>query len=1408
MKNLKKLLVALLAVAVLVIGVAVFASAADIRPVGDIEIARRMLASVESAGNLTAKAQAMRRLDTYVEDHQFLEDDKDTFLEIEYKDAQEALIGKTVEQTDGFLDIVVNPDTLLEDARELLEGVRGLLGSTDARGYFDTNAEEYLKLGKRVTVAEAILNLRKVTESSALREKGAALKTLVAYMEANTFDQTLPDYQTLSEQYDSVKATVSAQILAEANRLCGEAIDPAATDAESAEKYEQMLSLTSVCYFDADSAGYNSFSMRVSLAKAYQLYRKVLSAPDLLRRAGAFKTLANYKNNTTLDENETEVQTFHTSYNETETQIVADVLVAADEKLRDIAQDGTAAGVLAKCNDLANFLNTCYLRPAESATYARKLEVARCWQPVNDMLAEEDLFARSQKLKANADILESKSFSAADEYENAVLSAYTTLRDDTLAKTWVELKKLGDLATNDEASFGERSGALKELKAKMEICYLDTKADEYTALKEQVAQADAYLANSVKENLHQMLEDALAIEDTDARATALADVHAAVNSYNLSDEDPEIAAFLKQLAYADLDVLVEYAMAAMNDTTGTYDALAAKVRAVNGFITENSDLILSEDAQYNAFAEKFLPVQTAFNEQTEGQLRDLIAEAQTKSGTDLVWATMRVTGFIKMQHFAGITDSARELLAQVQVLEQKAEEYRERVRTERDKTISLSEFTTVPKAQYTFDSAAASKPTFSNNGSTTSCTIDLTNGGYKSAGCVTVRTDAKGKDSFMDLPLNGLTLGCTVLEFDITTFDTLTPYIYLESKAQYTGGGTWWTGFMKMRDGVLSSYDGSKVYQTNAIVPGAWTHLAFAFNTFTYEITAYVNDQKVGSCSIKKDKEFTLPSIRLGTSSASDSSFSVDNIISYYGTAPRTYDRFTSMEKEDYFRYCAGILQTFASDPSKFKATDVKVAYDKALELFATLWDKENNTLKGSESYADQAGLIADCEYFASYDATVLDAALNEVAYTNARKMADELKAIARGAATISTRLGKIAEIKQYLSENSNYLAAGTDAYKEIEGVLNAVQTEIEIDTSALELDKLITNLENARTLNAKRSYINQIGKYDLSVMPDYMASRIASYNKIRQGMETAIRVENTDLFIGTMRKFAEYETVEDALADYENLARFMKLARQVYLSGMYNETARGFSEAKETYDKFAEPFYNRLQQEHVRVLTGYIENYNKAIAFIEKLGITSFMRDYFTTQDIDMNNSSIRTIYDTLLIYEETQDQLQSSYEELLQTNSALFVSIVSRMELVESYQELLALYNEAASSYYYMNVDSDAVQQATAKYTAYGEKLKQWEDASLAFIAKVALIPADANRIQMYRALVNACRAMDGIAPDYNGVSAALAVYNRAAQAYTDGIRVMNTEVTVSTGAMYTVRASFSGVKQAVAAFKKFYD
>lgn len=768
------------------------------------------------------------------------------------------------------------------------------------------------------------------------------------------------------------------------------------------------------------------------------------------------------------------------------------------------------------------------------------------------------------------------------------------------------------------------------------------------------------------------------------------------------------------------------------------------------------------------------------------EAQSLVDTAQHSAGFAKVDAYLAAAGFVEMN---GVTDAS--VLSSLAALGEEVSAIRKAAKTATENEIALAEYEGKIKVG-PYDFATKDSKSFKPAGGAT-FVLD------EARGCETVRAAAGIGDHYISTSMANAAQD-SVYEIDVTSFDTFPTNLYFETKASFTdGSGTTWVGLGRIKSGSLYTYKGSTLIKANIIHLGAFTHLAFAYHVATATIDVYVNDEFITTTSIRGAKDFTFTEVRVGSADGTASSYSVDNVLSYVGTAPRTLDRMERISDEEYFLLAEKILTEYSNGTSTRVADDIRRALWIGADVLPRIYDFSSSSLFAGE-YEDGAALLASVGRYLALDVSDIRYSLS----THVLSLADErlaaLLAIVRGIDTIDARLKAATDLEKFVASSKEDIPVGSEAYLRYTAAIRQAREDVAEDEEVKAAFALMDKFDSAVSDPHRRLLADRIEKYGISSFPSFASARVADYQTKLRSFE---RRENLMIFRAVADKFAAYETVASALDNYGTLSEAFKRAYFIDRDGEIDTADSAYLPAKTVFDTFCPAFYDRWQDETAERLGALAGQYRTTDSYMEKLGVIRAMRQIFEEESPDTSRPTLCDLADTLAGFEAEEPDLLSEYERFLDENTAALIDAMDRIEQATTYAEFLSAYNASRGYDHFLNIASVEARQAYERYEHATERKAQVEAAAKDFAVKVELIRFASGADEVYAAICAASAAQQAVFADCPGVPAAAEKLADYVAQYESDRLLTDASLRVTYAVVGTLRANFTPALPALSVF-----
>ena len=600
---------------------------------------------------------------------------------------------------------------------------------------------------------------------------------------------------------------------------------------------------------------------------------------------------------------------------------------------------------------------------------------------------------------------------------------------------------------------------------------------------------------------------------------------------------------------------------------------------------------------------------------------------------------------------------------------------------------------------------------------------------------------------------------------------------------------------------------------TGAIERECWFHLTFTFDPVTRKGKLYLNYDYLFEIAYNAVWEFQ--GIRMNQN-IWDQEVRLDNIEFYQGTEPRIYDKFRLMALDEQFQYYVEYMNDEAN-----KSLSRNNAYKKAEQLLNTYKEDYLNNPELSanrDRYQQYVDAFTACDYNAirsdamKENIKILSGYVGELA-TLAEKM---------DSSNLEALNNSIAKIDAFVKENSELINRGDTSeggYQDQMAIVANVKKGIVKIDNAKVFVAAMEKFERATTYSTmlKRAEAAKI-IYDLfeySELPDDDPIRkdpiiTAFEEKINKGVPAGEKIsifEYYDNMEKTMlarliyentKKIIECNNIITSLEGYESTVGFWRenaefitpyatVVRDIVNPGLYDASVEGVDAAVEEFRKLDVYFYKQLQKEHIAAIKTQLEKYNQTDKYIEKVAICTALLSYIDPEgdnDLAINNTyltpevayaikdemkELNDLKVAVMVYNEELALRYEDYNDVLASNTARFLSIITRMNTVVTYEELKPLLDEAKKYYYGINLENEEIVAAAETYDKYRIMIGDWEENGTVFVGLVNELK-EAEKLTgieredaIYSIIAKCSLCVDRVDITMEGVDVAMKAYTR---------------------------------------------
>ena len=619
----------------------------------------------------------------------------------------------------------------------------------------------------------------------------------------------------------------------------------------------------------------------------------------------------------------------------------------------------------------------------------------------------------------------------------------------------------------------------------------------------------------------------------------------------------------------------------------------------------------------------------------------------------------------------------------------------------------------------------------------------------------------------------------------------------------------------------------------------SWFHLTITFDPVTRYGKVYVNYEYL--FDIAYHATWKLNGMRMSVNTT-DMEVRFDNFDFYQGTQPRIFDKFLVMDIGEQFEYYVDYMSD-KSNRSLFR----NIAYKKAETLISTYTEEYlNQAPAGSAAYERYQGYLDKfngCDYVKE----IKEPAMKENIQILTGYV-EELKALKIDSSNFDALNKAISKIETFVKENSELIDRGDTSdtgYQAQWGVVQNVKKDMVKIENAIQFVDALKQFERATTsASMLKRYesvkaIYEMAKYSdpanvaLVAADPYIVAFEEIINKncepgeemtifeyynsiesmilVREMYENAKKVLECYNFIVGLEG---YESTKEFWGEnYEFIATYASVIRDIVNPGLYDAEVEGVDEAIAEFRKLDAYFYERLQREHIAYIKTQLEKYLATDAYIDKAGICTGLLSYVNQNgnnnlaiylEIDENGEAsyvtnsflpadvvkavedemeeLRQLEIAIYVYNEELAIQEDDYKDVLESNTAKFMSIMKHMQTAVTYAELKPLFDEATIYYYAINLENDEIVAAAELYDEYRLMIKAWESNGVVFIGLVNEIK-EAEKLTgleredaLYTAIAKCYVYADGVDTTMEGVDVAMKVYTRVLNEYTAETNAVN--------------------------------
>jgi len=321
----------------------------------------------------------------------------------------------------------------------------------------------------------------------------------------------------------------------------------------------------------------------------------------------------------------------------------------------------------------------------------------------------------------------------------------------------------------------------------------------------------------------------------------------------------------------------------------------------------------------------------------------------------------------------------------------------------------------------------------------------------------------------------------------------------------------------------------------------------------------------------------------------------------------------------------------------------------------------------------------------------------------------------------------------------------------------------------------------------------------------DAVASYIASASIVSDNVKAA----NSVRFAGLVNMMLKKSTGSWA-QDGEEVEALWLRALDILLDENYDADMEEFAVAKVMFDTANEHFWNKMQKDHIKVISDKLDSYNDPdMTYIDKAGICTYVERYIeaNARYLDLESIEITRELSRNEAYKLQLNTLVGDYKKLLVENAPRFISVMKMSKHYSTYADLKPLYDEATKYYYTMNIEGEGIEECLADYEELRALITSIEKDSGAYIdiiygnitdeegnAIFKPLSEITNKQELYASLKEAYLCFENLDMTYPGAAEAKAIYDAKYQEYNTSATQVNTELACGESVVYAARGNWT--------------
>ncbi len=529
-----------------------------------------------------------------------------------------------------------------------------------------------------------------------------------------------------------------------------------------------------------------------------------------------------------------------------------------------------------------------------------------------------------------------------------------------------------------------------------------------------------------------------------------------------------------------------------------------------------------------------------------------------------------------------------------------------------------------------------------------------------------------------------------------------------------------------------------------------------------------------------------------------------------YNTSADRYQAFTILTTDDLYKKVY-TQEDLGGDPDFDQIAALEAAY-RLVDIYAADKKNEENNDLGVVGVYDEMVKEAKLENAATYLSYAEQALAEERKISNA-----------------SDRMAKVLKAEEFYNSVGNLIQRDANGdYGKAVSIIKALEIIIKGDEAANEfvnwMNVFNSSVSYGAAVSRLKSHYNNADVYyqqivalgDAYTVDTMEESNAESYLTAVEDYLAASGIVSDDIKAFNSSRFIGIVTVMQRKSkgtwslDGKDVEELWLRAFDIILENNYDASTEEFAVAKVIFESANEYFYDKMQKDHLAVITAKLDSYNDPnMTYIDKAGICTYVERYIdlNADYLDLERIEIKREIARNDAYKAQLNILIEDYQKLLVENAPKFMSVVKMSKHYSTYDMLKPLYDQATEYYYKMNIEGEGIEECIADYEELRALINSIERDSQAYIDVVYGRAKDTdgnilykpmskidNKKELYKSLTEAYLCFENLDITYPGAAEAKAIYDAKYKEYTDNAISVNNELTSGETVVYAVRGNWT--------------